>query len=272
MVTLYGSRGGEPSADTGDFLRYAQQELRHPIIAELLAGAEPLGEVTVTRTTANRRYFYERMPAWPENFVVLGDAVCALNPVYGHGMSVSAQSALALRDALRRRGGLGAAGLSRHVQKEVGRTVRTAWDLAIGVDVFYPGATESGPTLRDRVLSAYVGRLLHTATGNGRIARRVTDVTSLERGPETLLTPSMLVRRNERPRGFCRAGTVRRRLRVRGCRALPGAGAWELVAQFPATPWGGSRLRGRSGTPSARVSETRPPPARRRSALERRLR
>ncbi|MEU9985319.1 FAD-dependent oxidoreductase [Streptomyces sp. NPDC048045] len=193
LVTLYGSRGGEPTADTDDFLRYAGQELRHPLIAELLAGAEALSEVTVTRTTANRRYFYERMPVWPENFVALGDAVCALNPVYGHGMSVSAQSALALRNVLRRRGGLGAAGLARHVQKEVGRTVRTAWDLAIGMDVFYPGATESGPTLRDRVLSAYVNRLLHAATGNGRVARRVTDVTSLERGPETLLAPGMLV-------------------------------------------------------------------------------
>ncbi|ANP57057.1 pyridine nucleotide-disulfide oxidoreductase [Streptomyces griseochromogenes] len=193
IVTLYGSRGAEPTADADDFARYAREELRHPVIAELLAEAEPLSEVTVTRTTANRRHFYERMPAWPENFVALGDAVCALNPVYGHGMSVSAQSALALREVIRRQGGLGTPGLSRHLQKAVGRTVRTAWDLAIGADVFYPGATESGPTLRDRVLSAYVGRLLYTATGNGRIARRVTDVTSLERGPEVLLAPSMLI-------------------------------------------------------------------------------
>ncbi|KUM97735.1 pyridine nucleotide-disulfide oxidoreductase [Streptomyces cellostaticus] len=193
MVTLYGSRGAEPCADADDFVRYAREELRHPVIAELLAEAEPLSEVTLTRTTANRRHFYERMRVWPENFVALGDAVCALNPVYGHGMSVSAQSALALRDVILRQGGLGTPGLSRHVQKAVGRTVRTAWDLAIGTDVFYPGATETGPTLRDRILSAYVGRLLYTATGNGRIARRVTDVTSLERGPEVLLTPSMLV-------------------------------------------------------------------------------
>ena len=40
------------------------------------------------------------------------------------------------------------------------------------------------PALRDRIMAAYVGRLLHTATGNGRIARRITDVTSLERGAE----------------------------------------------------------------------------------------
>jgi hypothetical protein len=65
--------------------------------------------------------------------------------------------------------------------------------MATSQDVFYPGATEHGPTLRDRLAAAYVGRLMHTATGNGRIARRVTDVTSLERGAEVLLTPGVLL-------------------------------------------------------------------------------
>lgn len=192
MVTLIGGRGDELPAADADFTRYARERLRHPLIGELLANAEPLTGVTLTRTTANRRHFYERMATWPENFAVLGDAVCALNPVYGHGMSVAAQSALALRDVTARHGH-GSPGLSRRVQQAVGRTVRAAWDLAIGEDVFYPGATETGPTLRDRLLSAYVGRLLHTATGNGRVARRVTDVTSLERGAGVLLAPSVVV-------------------------------------------------------------------------------
>ncbi|UXY27365.1 NAD(P)/FAD-dependent oxidoreductase [Streptomyces sp. HUAS TT20] len=192
MVTLYGSRGVEPAAGEADFARYAREELRHPVIADLIANAEPIGEVSCTRTTANRRHYFERMPAWPENFVVLGDAVCALNPVYGHGMSVAAQGALALREVVRRQG-WGSPGLSRQIQKAVSRPVRAAWDLAIGADVFYPGATEGGPTLKERLTAAYVGRLLYTATGNGRIARRVTDVTSLQRGAEVLLAPDALL-------------------------------------------------------------------------------
>lgn len=132
------------------------------------------------------------MPAWPENLTVVGDALAAYNPLYGHGLAVAAQSAVILRDVVRRRG-WGSAGLSRRVQKAVARPVSTAWDLAVGQDVFCPGATEGGPTLRDRLVAAYVGRLMLTATGNGRIARRVTDVTSLERGPEVLLAPSVLL-------------------------------------------------------------------------------
>ncbi|MFD5590875.1 FAD-dependent oxidoreductase [Streptomyces griseorubiginosus] len=192
LVTLCGTRGAEPTADTADFARYARAELRHPVIADLVEQAEPLTDVTLTRTTANRRVFYERMPEWPENLVVLGDAVAAYNPVYGHGMSVAAQGAVTLR-ALVRRHGWGAPGLSRRVQKAVARPVGAAWDLAIGQDVFYPGATEEGPTRRDRIVSAYIDRLMRTATGNGRIARRVTDVTSLERRAEVLLAPSVLL-------------------------------------------------------------------------------
>ncbi|MDT9699571.1 FAD-dependent oxidoreductase [Streptomyces sp. P17] len=192
IVTVNGTRGGEPSPSNDDFVRFAREELRHPLIGDLLREAEPLSDVAFTRATVNRRYFYERMPTWPANFTVLGDAVAAYNPIYGHGLSVAAQSALLLRQ-LTKRHGWGAPGLSRRVQKAVARPVGAAWDLAISQDVFYPGATENGPTLRDRLVAAYVDRLMYTATGNGRIARRMTDVTSLERRAEVLLTPPVLL-------------------------------------------------------------------------------
>ncbi|MFD6310834.1 FAD-dependent oxidoreductase [Streptomyces nigra] len=192
LVTLSGTRGGEPGTSDEEFARFAREELRHPVIGELIERAEPLTGVAFTRTTANRRHSYERMPDWPENLTVLGDALAAYNPVYGHGLSVGAQSALILRETVRRYG-WGAAGLARRVQKAVARPVGAAWDLAIGQDVFYPGATETGPTLRDRLVAGYVDRLMLTATGNGRVARRVTDVTSLERRAEVLLGPSVLL-------------------------------------------------------------------------------
>ncbi|MEU6577436.1 pyridine nucleotide-disulfide oxidoreductase [Streptomyces sp. NPDC046805] len=192
IATLSGTRGGEPSAANDDFLRFAREGLRHPLIGDLLAHAEPLSDVSVTRATVNRRYFYERLPVWPGNFAVVGDALAAFNPIYGQGLAAAAQSVRILRDVIRRQG-WGAPGLSPRVQKAVARPVGAAWDLAIGQDVFYPGATENGPTLRDRLVAAYVDRLMRTATGNGRVARRVTDVTSLERGAEVLLTPAVLL-------------------------------------------------------------------------------
>jgi 2-polyprenyl-6-methoxyphenol hydroxylase-like FAD-dependent oxidoreductase len=192
LVTLGGTTGGEPSADNDDFVRFALEEPRHPIVGELIADAEPLTDVAFTRTTVNRRHYYERMAAWPENLIVLGDALAAYNPVYGHGLSVAAQSAVVLRDVIRRQG-WGSPGLARRVQKAVAHPANAAWDLATGQDIFYPGATKSGPTIRERILAAYFDRLLHTATGNGRITRKVNDVTSLQRGGHILLAPSVLL-------------------------------------------------------------------------------
>ncbi|GGZ51745.1 NAD(P)/FAD-dependent oxidoreductase [Streptomyces bluensis] len=192
LVTLHGTRGGEPPSGNDDFVRFALEDVRHPLVGELLANTEPLTDVTFTRTTVNRRWLYERMPVWPENFTVLGDALAAYNPVYGHGMSVAARSAVTLRSVIHRHG-WGTPGLARHVQRAVARPVSAAWDLATGQDLFYPGATENGPTLRERLAASYVDRLVRTAMGNGRIARRLTDVTSLERGAEVLFAPSVLL-------------------------------------------------------------------------------
>ncbi len=199
IVTLAGTRGGEPTGGSDDFVRFALKAPRHPIVGRLIADAEPLTDVALTRTTANYRRHYERMRRWPDGFAVIGDALAGYNPAYGHGMSTAAQSAVALREAIRRRG-WGTPGLARRIQKAVARPVDTAWLLAVGQDVLYPGATEHGPTLRDRAAAAYVNRLLRTATGNGWVARRVTDATSLERTAAVFGDPRMLLAALRGPR------------------------------------------------------------------------
>ena len=190
LVTLSGTREGQPTGDAEDFIPFALG-LRHPVIGRLLADATPLSDVTVTRSTANRRTYYERTRHLPEGFAAVGDALATYNPVYGHGMSVAAQSAVVLRDVIARYGWK--PGLARRIRKAVARPAGAAWDLAVDQDVFYPGATEHGPTLRDRVVATYVGRLLYASTGNARAARAVTRVTSLERGAHTLLRPGVLL-------------------------------------------------------------------------------
>ncbi|MFJ3878956.1 pyridine nucleotide-disulfide oxidoreductase [Streptomyces sp. NPDC090077] len=190
LVTLSGTRGGEPGTDPEAFGAFAGA-LRHPIVSELIAGAEPLTDVVLTRTTVNRRHHYEKA-ALPAGFLVLGDAVAAYNPVYGHGMSVAAQSALALRAAVARYG-LSDGRLAARAQRAVAGPVSAAWALSTGNDVFYPGATESGPTAAERAAAAYVRRLMRTSTGNGRVARAVTDVMTLERPATRLFTPPVLL-------------------------------------------------------------------------------
>jgi flavin-dependent dehydrogenase len=191
LVTLSGTRGGEPTKDTSDFEAFARG-LRHPVVGELLAQAQPLTDVVVTRSTVNRRRYYEKTRHWPNNFIVVGDAVAAYNPIYGHGMSVAAQSAVAIHDVIRRQG-WGTRGLARQIQKQVARPVSAAWGLATGQDVFYASANQNGPTLKERLQAAYVDRLIYTSTGNGRVARAVTDVITLQKGAHVLAHPRILI-------------------------------------------------------------------------------
>ncbi|MER5570357.1 FAD-dependent monooxygenase [Streptomyces goshikiensis] len=191
IVTLSGTRGGEPTNDPSAFVDYALG-LGDPIIGELIKGAEPLGDVATTRSTANQRRYYEKMSRWPAGFVVLGDAIAGYNPVYGHGLTVAAQCAVALRDILRSTS-ITAPGAARRMQRAAARPVGGAWDLAVGQDAVYPGASDTPPTAVEKLLSQFVDRAVDTGARNPRALGALLDVMSLERPATRLFSLDMLL-------------------------------------------------------------------------------
>jgi 2-polyprenyl-6-methoxyphenol hydroxylase-like FAD-dependent oxidoreductase len=66
-----------------------------------LRDATPLAEIAISRSTAAVWSRYDRKPRLPAGLLVIGDALCHLNPIYGQGMTMAALQALALRDCLR---------------------------------------------------------------------------------------------------------------------------------------------------------------------------
>ncbi|WP_405877184.1 FAD-dependent monooxygenase [Streptomyces sp. NBC_01136] len=191
IVTLSGTRGGEPTSDPDAFVDFALR-LGDPVIGEFLKDAEPIGDIAISRSTANQRRYYEKMKAWPDGFAVLGDAVAGYNPVYGHGLSVAAQCAIAIRDVLRSIS-LTAPGTARRLQRAAARPVAGAWDLAVGQDAFYPGATDTPPTVTEKLLARFVDRAVATGARNPRALGALLDVMSLEKPATRLFSPDMLV-------------------------------------------------------------------------------
>ncbi|MEU9554309.1 NAD(P)/FAD-dependent oxidoreductase [Streptomyces fumanus] len=191
IVTLAGTRGGEPTGDPAAFVDFALR-LDHPVIGELLRDAEPLGGVATTRGTRNHRRYYEKMRNWPDGFAVLGDATAGYNPVYGHGLTVAAQCALAVRDVLRS-SALTTPGTARRLQRAVARPVGVAWDLAVGQDAHYPGATDAPPTVPERLLARFLDHAVATGARNPRALGALLDVMSLEKPVTRLLSPDLLV-------------------------------------------------------------------------------
>ncbi|MFJ8334610.1 FAD-dependent oxidoreductase [Streptomyces sp. NPDC094437] len=176
IVTLSGIRGSQPPSGEREFAEYARG-LRHPVIADLIAAAEPVGPVHQSRSTANCRRHYDQLPLWPAGFTVLGDAAAAFNPVYGHGMSVAAKEALALRSVLERHGPDPAR--SRDFQRAVAGAARDAWTLAVGQDLRYLPDDGSQRRLPARLLRRYLARFARASASRPSVASVAADLYTL---------------------------------------------------------------------------------------------
>ncbi|MEE1802149.1 MULTISPECIES: FAD-dependent oxidoreductase [unclassified Streptomyces] len=186
LVTLTGLRPAQPPTDDAGFLPFART-LRTPVIGDLIEAAQPLGPVCGSRSTANRRRYYEELSLWPDGFVALGDALAAFNPVYGHGMSVAAKAATALRTDLERYGYLPER--SRHVQRAVAATVNDAWALAVGQDVQYPDVIGPRPGAAAKLMRRYSARAARASATRPAVAAAIADIFTLSAPVSRLLAP-----------------------------------------------------------------------------------
>ena len=193
IVTLTGGDADYPPTDEAGFLDCART-LRIPDLYEAIKDAEPIGPIVGYRATENRLRHYDRVGRWPEGLIALGDAVCALNPVYGQGMTTAALGAEVLDRCLRRsrapRGIL--PGTSLKFQRELARTIAVPWLLATGTDYRFRG-TEGPPRRRStRMMHHYVDALIRLSTRKAGVRRRLTEVFHLLRPPSALFGPGVL--------------------------------------------------------------------------------
>lgn len=177
IVTLSGLKGSQPPTDEKEFMEFARR-LRHPVIADLIAAAEPVGGIHQSRSTVNRRRHYEELPVWPAGFLVVGDAAGAFNPIYGHGMSVAAKTALSLRAALDRHGPHPAR--PQVLQKAVAAAGQDAWSLAVAQDLRYlPSYDAKAPKPAARLLRRYMARFNRASASRLSVAAVAADLFTL---------------------------------------------------------------------------------------------
>jgi 2-polyprenyl-6-methoxyphenol hydroxylase-like FAD-dependent oxidoreductase len=188
MLTLAGILGDHPPSDPGGFLDFARS-LRFPDIYETVRDAEPLDEPVLFRFPASVRHRYERLDRFPDGLLVMGDAVCSFNPIYGQGMSVAALEALALRRHLE----LGIEPRPRRFFRDIAGVVAVPWDIAVGGDLIFPDV-QGRRTAKVRLVNAYLARLHAAAVHDASLASAFVRVAGLVTRPESLLRPGIALR------------------------------------------------------------------------------
>jgi 2-polyprenyl-6-methoxyphenol hydroxylase-like FAD-dependent oxidoreductase len=186
MLTAAGSAGAHPPADPAGFDAFVRTV---PALHEVVRDAEPLDEPVPFRFPAGVRRRYERVRHLPDGLLVVGDAVCSFNPVYGQGMTVAALEALALRRHLLH----GGPPPVRRWMREVARLVDAPWNMAVGADLALP-AVEGRRSAGTRVMNAYMARLHAAAAEDTELAVAFARVAGLVDPPGRLLRPATVLR------------------------------------------------------------------------------
>jgi 2-polyprenyl-6-methoxyphenol hydroxylase-like FAD-dependent oxidoreductase len=154
-----------------------------------LRDAEPLDEVRTYRFPANFRRRYDRLRRFPAGLLVMGDAMCSFNPIYGQGMTVAALEAVILRDTVAQ----GDRDLARRFFRATKKPIDLAWQTASAGDLALPEVAGPRP-LAMRVLNAFSARVMAAAEDDPVLSNQFLRVAVFVDSPGRLLRPSTVCR------------------------------------------------------------------------------
>jgi flavin-dependent dehydrogenase len=150
--------------------------LRDPALSALTRRLTPIGDVAIHRQTGNRRHHYEKCRDWPDGLLVVGDALCAFNPIYGQGITVAALEALALSSAL---AGGPSRGWCRQLLRRFAAVLALPWSVATGADLNFDSCPQQ-PSRLGAARQRWADELWFLAAhGNARAVRTLGGVYHL---------------------------------------------------------------------------------------------
>lgn len=189
LVTLAGIGRDYPPTDEAGFLDFARS-LRNPIIYETIKDAQAISPIYAYHRTENRRLYYEKLSKLPSGLVVVGDAVCCFNPVYGQGMTTAALGALTLDECLSKHGDL--VGLERSFYKQLSKIIALPWLMATGEDVRWETTVGGQRNLITQMMQMYFDQVLLLGAESADIHKLFLEVVHLLKPPSVFFQVNIL--------------------------------------------------------------------------------
>lgn len=180
-VSLGGRFGDYPPGDEAGFLEFTRS-LPSPRLYELIKDARRVADITQHRFPTSVQRHYERLTRFPEGFLVIGDAICSFNPIYGQGMSSAALQVQALHQLFNNRAANGdnLEGLALDFFPRAAQVIATPWTLAAAFDLAYP-QTRGTRTPEMAENSQYFAGVNALAAEDIEVHRRLAEVLYLAR-------------------------------------------------------------------------------------------
>ena len=194
LVSAQGYHKDYAPNDWEGFLAYFKSH-PFPLIYEAIKDCKPIGEPKEYRYASYLRRHYERLVAFPRGLVVLGDAICSFNPVYGQGMTVAAKEAEHLDLCLSRYAESGQLPVNFAAEffKGAAKFVDAAWDGVTTEDFRYPQTRGDRP--KGYGLAKWLNRKFFALSGTDEeFAIAFSKVLFLVEPPESILKPKFLLK------------------------------------------------------------------------------
>lgn len=131
------------------------------------------------------------MSKWPENFIVLGDAVSVFNPYYGQGITSAALAAKTLDDMLKE--GKKERDFARKFQKKLAKTISLPWVLGTSEDMRWPTTIGKRPNVITRMIQNHAQRVLLLAPKSTLATKSFLQMMHMKKPPTILFHPLLLI-------------------------------------------------------------------------------
>ncbi len=187
-LTLGGMLGERAPDDASDFREYARG-LPSPSVHAFLENAEPVSKVVRFTLPGSLRRRYERLRRFPRGLLVLGDALCSFNPIYGQGMTVAAMEANVLDEILVR----GTSDLAGDFFRRACRLIDVPWQIAVTTDFRFRETRGCRPRLAG-ITNHYLKLVHRAAQTDPAVGLAFHRVTNLLSSPRSLCSPSIMLR------------------------------------------------------------------------------
>lgn len=194
MVSLFGYGEDEAPLNEEGFKGFAKS-LPNQELFNALVQAQPVSELQRYRVSSQYRRRFDQMNRPPGGIIVIGDALCRFDPVFGQGMTASALSAVALQKVLETSNlnAMGSSLFSKKVYKKIMASLAPLWLMVISEDFMYRNTQGKRP-FGLSVLQGYMKAIYRLTESDASVYQTFSRVLHLLDSPFKLFHPRILVK------------------------------------------------------------------------------